>query len=170
MGSNRKTIFVLGLIAGYSIAITHGCKDGAGAAEAAPPNLTIRYGYEPAFFAGELYVPENIDTSAPASEYEPKFCDVGRVFRQWLGQLPADEIAPRAIAETGKIRRAVKVTYVDKSKIGGHCASLGGDAQSTACTDPDDGSGWCRVYIPIDHTDCAYGHELWHCVDGYYHG
>lgn len=132
-------------------------------------DIIVTTGFEPATQGNVIYVPEDIDTTLPPAEYEPKFGEPGRAFKMWAGVAPPYDIPVANGNAEVRHKLTIKLHMDTPENITRACIGLGSPSNVIACTIPDR-DGVCEVYVSPEHNDYVWGHELWHCIDGYYHG
>ncbi len=127
--------------------------------------MTVITGYEPASIGNTLYVPEEVDTSGVG--YDHKFIGHGQAFKMWAGlSQPNTTLVANGNPVVQHLFR-LTVSYGTPTEVNRMCQLAGSDPRSIACTTIDNP---CHVHVSPEHSDQVWGHELWHCVAGYYHG
>lgn len=124
--------------------------------------MTAFTGYQAAVIDNSVYFDQDpVPDGNPAECDTNKYRDAGRAFRQWAGLEPKNN----ALVETGNPIRSfhfrLALHYKTPEQMAEICQP--GD---TACAFPDG----CDVYLPKSASTYLFGHEVFHCIKGHYHG
>lgn len=150
-----------------------GCGGGGGGSDTpgtAAHAMQVVTGHELAVVGNTLYVPHDIDTTDYSIGDDSRFESVGIVLKHWAGYQQTGVGA--AVVPTGEpsVTHDVRLNLHHAQtieEVHEKCETVcAGCVKADACTVPGNP---CRVYVSWGHNAKTWGHEFWHCVDGYFH-